>query len=239
MGRLERLFEARRAEGKRVLVAYLSVGDPTLEESADLARACVAAGADVLELGVPFSDPTPDGPAIARASQRAIRAGGGLGATLKVARSIRETSQAPIVLFGYYNPVFVRGEARTIDDAADAGVDALLIVDLPLGEGRELRDHALERAMSVIPLIAPTSAKARGAELVASSRTHPAGLRLLRRSRGPPARARRPSPRPAEPPGSCAPPPGCRSWSASASTRRRRRWSPAPRPTASWWGRPS
>lgn len=177
MGRLERLFEARRAEGKRALVAYLAVGDPSLEESVELARACLAAGADVLELGVPYSDPAADGPAIARASQRAIRAGGGLTATLKVARAIREASPtAPIVLFGYYNPIYARGEARTLADAADAGVDALLIVDLPLGEGRELRDHARERGLAIVPLIAPTSAPSRADELVVANRTHPAGF---------------------------------------------------------------
>src|SRR5580693_1924874 len=125
MNRLEAAF----ARG-RVLVAYLCVGDPSVDESVNLARACVRAGADVLELGVPFSDPTADGPAIQRASQRAIDAGGGLTATLRAARALRAVEPTVgIVLFGYYNPIFVRGEARAVSDAAEAGADALLVVD--------------------------------------------------------------------------------------------------------------
>ncbi len=154
MNRIDRAF----AGGRKVLVAYLCVGDPSLEESIDLARACVRAGADVLELGVPFSDPTADGPVIARASQRAIAKGGGLAQTLRAARAIREAEPAVgIVLFGYYNPIVVHGEARTVDEAADAGVDAFLVVDLPLEEGRSLRDAAAARDVGTIPLLAPTS----------------------------------------------------------------------------------
>jgi len=150
------------ARKKRILVTYLCVGDPSVEESVAIARACVDAGADVLELGVPFSDPTADGPTIARASLRALRAGGGLGATLRAARALRDGGcVAPIVLFGYYNPLFVRGDARAVDDAAAAGVDALLVVDLPSEEGAELRARARERGLAVIPLVAPTSSPAR------------------------------------------------------------------------------
>jgi tryptophan synthase alpha chain len=152
--RLERIF----ARGRKALVAYLCVGDPGVEESIELARACLRAGADVLELGVPFSDPTADGPVIARASQRAIAAGGGLTATLKAARAIRaEAPDAGIVLFGYYNPIFVRGEARAAGEAADAGVDAFLVVDLPLEDGAGLRGAAQQRGVGTVPLLAPTS----------------------------------------------------------------------------------
>lgn len=157
MSRLDRAF----ARGK-ALVAYLCVGDPSVEESIELARACVRAGADVLELGVPFSDPTADGPAIARASQRAIRAGGGLAATLRAARAIRAAEpDVGIVLFGYYNPVFVHGEARAAREAADAGVDALLVVDLPIEESASLRDAVRAAGMGVVPLLAPTSSAKR------------------------------------------------------------------------------
>jgi tryptophan synthase alpha chain len=155
--RLERAF----ARGK-VLVAYLCVGDPSAEESVELALACVAAGADVLELGVPFSDPTADGPAIARASQRAITRGGGLEATLRAARAVRAAApEVGIVLFGYYNPIFVRGEERVAADAAEAGVDALLVVDLPVEESGPLRAAAGARGVGVVPLLAPTSSPAR------------------------------------------------------------------------------
>jgi tryptophan synthase alpha chain len=161
MRRIEETF-ARLAQAKRkALVAYLCVGDPSVDESIELALACVDAGADILELGVPFSDPTADGPAIARASQRAITRGGGLSATLRAAKAVRARTDAPIVLFGYYNPLFVRGDARAVAAAAEAGVDALLVVDLPAEEGAELRAAAAEKGLSIVPLVAPTSSPAR------------------------------------------------------------------------------
>jgi len=157
MNRLEKVL----TRGK-VLVAYLCIGDPSLEESVDLARACVKSGADVLELGVPFSDPTADGPVIARASQRAIARGGGLEASLRAARILRASEPAAgIVLFGYYNPLFVRGEARVAREAAEAGVDALLVVDLPLEEGEALREAARAHGVGMVPLLAPTSSAER------------------------------------------------------------------------------
>jgi tryptophan synthase alpha chain len=155
---------------RKVLVAYLCVGDPDEGESVDLARACLGAGADVVELGVPFSDPTADGPAIARASQRAIAAGGGLTATLRAAQAVRESHpDAGIVLFGYYNPLFVRGEARAAREAAAAGVDALLVVDLPIEEGAALREAARSHGAGVVPLLAPTSSAARVAAVKAAA----------------------------------------------------------------------
>jgi tryptophan synthase alpha chain len=154
VSRLEGLFERRR----KVLVAYLCAGDPSLDETFDLARACIRAGADVIELGVPFSDPTADGPVISRASHRAIRAGGGLSATLGVARRIRNVEPGVgLVLFGYYNPIFVKGEGAVAEQAAAAGVDALLVVDLPAEESGSLRDAAAAHGIGVVPLLAPTS----------------------------------------------------------------------------------
>lgn len=154
MNRIEAIFR----KGRKVLVAYLCVGDPSVEESLELAKACVRAGAQVLELGVPFSDPTADGPAIARASQRAIAAGGGFEATLRVARAIRAAEpDVGLVLFGYFNPLFVYGEARAARAAAEAGVDAFIVVDLPLEEGSALRDTAGALGVGVVPLLAPTS----------------------------------------------------------------------------------
>jgi tryptophan synthase alpha chain len=155
--RIEAAFAKLAKEKRKALVAYLCIGDPSAAESVELALACVEAGADVLELGVPFSDPTADGPAIARASQRSIARGGGLSATLAAAAQIRARSAVPIVLFGYYNPLFVRGEARAAKDAADAGVDALLVVDLPHDEGPELRAAAAAHGLAIIPLVAPTT----------------------------------------------------------------------------------
>jgi tryptophan synthase alpha chain len=141
VNRLDAVF----VRGKKVLIAYLCVGDPSIDESIVLARACIRAGADVIELGVPFSDPTADGPAIASASQRASHA-------------IRSTDpHVGLVLFGYYNPLFVRGETRSARDAAEAGIDALLVVDLPIEASETLHDAAKANGMGLVPLLAPTS----------------------------------------------------------------------------------
>jgi tryptophan synthase alpha chain len=155
--RLERAFARRK-----VLVTYVCVGDPSIDESVELALACVRAGADVLELGIPFSDPTADGPAIARASQRAIAAGGGFEASVRAAEGVRaRDADVGLVLFGYYNPIFVRGEERAVREAAAAGADALLVVDLPIEESGPLRKAARAAQLGIVPLLAPTSGGAR------------------------------------------------------------------------------
>ncbi|MCA9589519.1 MAG: tryptophan synthase subunit alpha [Myxococcales bacterium] len=155
---MRRLVDAFPAGAKRKrLVTYLCVGDPDVDESVELALACVDAGADVLELGCPFSDPTADGDTIARASQRAIAAGGGLTATLRACEAIRKRTEAPVVLFGYYNPIFVRGEAAFAASAASAGADASLVVDLPVSAAADYRRAATGAGIGVIPLVAPTS----------------------------------------------------------------------------------
>ncbi len=162
---MKNLAAAFRAPGKR-LVAYLNVGDPgCATEPVDyvqIACACVEAGADVLELGVPFSDPFADGPAIAAASQRALGVGGGFADTLRIAAAIRARSPVPLVLFGYANPLIVRGFERAANEAADAGIDALLVVDLPVSADPsdaacELREAAVRAGLGVVPLLAPTS----------------------------------------------------------------------------------
>src|SRR5258707_5613369 len=114
MSRIDVVLAERRASKRRALVVYLCVGDPSLAGSVRFAHAALAAGADMLELGVPFSDPTADGPAIARASERAIRAGSSLARTLDVAREVRQTCDAPLVLFGYYNPLLIHGEKESV-----------------------------------------------------------------------------------------------------------------------------
>ncbi len=173
---LDRLWLRLGAAKRRALVAYLCVGDPSEEQSVSLACAAIAAGADVLELGVPFSDPTADGPAIARASQRAIAAGGGLVSTLRAARAIRARHpETPIVLFGYYNPIFVHGEERVIAEAAGA-VDALLVVDLPIEEAGPLRALAAKRGIVLVPLLTPTSSPARVEAVRRAHAEHPVGF---------------------------------------------------------------
>ena len=176
MGRIEEAL-ARRAANEaghpKALVTYLCCGDPDEAESVNLAVACAEEGADILELGMPFSDPTADGPAIARASQRALAKGGGFDATLRVARAVRAHCATPIVLFGYYNPLFVRGEERVVALAADAGVDAFLVVDLPLDESTSLRSLAAAREISVVPLVAPTSTPERIAKIGETAKRFP------------------------------------------------------------------
>ena len=173
MGRIEDAFAKRAAEGRKVLVPYLCVGDPDPQTSIDLALMCAEEGADILELGTPFSDPAADGPAIARASARALARGGGLVETLKVARAVRDKSEIPIVLFGYYNPLFVRGEADAARAVAQAGIDALLVVDLPIDESQSLREAAAERNLGVVPLVAPTTKLDRIAKITELSERYP------------------------------------------------------------------
>lgn len=171
--RIADAFARRAAEKRKALVTYLCCGDPDEAESIELAVACAEAGADILELGMPFSDPTADGPAIARASQRALAKGGGLTATLRVAKAIRARTATPIVLFGYYNPLFVRGEEAVVAAAADAGVDAFLVVDLPVDESLSLRTAAATKGIGVVPLVAPTTRPDRIAKLGELAKKHP------------------------------------------------------------------
>ena len=150
---------------RTALVAYLCVGDPHPSETLALARAAIAGGADILELGIPFSDPSADGKAIALASERALTHGTNVDTALSIAKALRSESEVPIVMFGYYNPLLVYGEERFVKNADDAGVDAILCVDLPFDEPADLRDCAREAGISMVPLVSPTTTDARLAEL--------------------------------------------------------------------------
>jgi len=168
--RLDDRFAKLRSEGRPALVVYLTVGDPSVDDSYECGLSALRAGADVLELGVPFSDPTADGPVIAAASYRAIHRGGSLKAALGVAERLRRESDAPLVLMGYVNTFFAMGEREAPAAAARAGVDGLLLVDLPPEEGAELRAAAQEHEIAMIPLVAPTTGRARQALLVEKAR---------------------------------------------------------------------
>jgi tryptophan synthase alpha chain len=156
-GRIAATFDALRISGKKALCAYLCMGDPSLDASVELAIAAAAAGADLIELGVPFSDPTADGPAIARASERAIRAGATITSVIDAAARVRAATSIPLVLFTYYNPILVTGEDRVASLARAAGIDALLVVDLPPEESGPLRRAAAREGLALIPLVTPTS----------------------------------------------------------------------------------
>ncbi len=157
MGRIQQAFERAQDAERAALVIYLCAGDPDLATTARLVCAAADAGADVIELGMPFSDPTADGPTIQKASERALAAGATMGGVLEVVREVRKTHQVPILLFGYYNPLLSYGEVKLANEAADAGADGFLVVDLPPEESGTLRDAAIARGMDLVPLIAPTS----------------------------------------------------------------------------------
>jgi len=156
--RLRAVFDRAAAENRAALVAYLTFADPTPGASIEIVEAACRAGADVIELGVPFSDPSADGPSIQRAMERALDAGGSLPGALDAVRTLRERDiTTPIVIFGYYNPIFVMGPDAFAERAAAAGVDAALTVDLPIDELAELATPLATRDIAVIPLVAPTS----------------------------------------------------------------------------------
>lgn len=157
MGRIADAFARARAEHRAALVIYLCAGDPDLRTTEDLVVAAADAGADVIELGVPFSDPTADGPAIQRAAERSLRGGTTLRRVLETVQAIRTRTDTPILLFGYYNPVLGYGEQKLVEDAARSGADGFLVVDLPPEESDGLRLPAIEKGLDFVPLVAPTS----------------------------------------------------------------------------------
>ena len=156
--RIDRRFAQLKTEGRAALVTFLTAGDPDAETSLALLRAIPAAGADVVELGMPFTDPMADGPAIQMSSQRALKAGQSLKKTLAMVRAFRQADDAtPLVLMGYYNPIYIYGVDRFLRDAKSAGVDGLIVVDLPPEEDEELCLPALKAGMNFIRLATPTT----------------------------------------------------------------------------------
>jgi tryptophan synthase alpha chain len=156
--RIDQRFAALRQEGRAALVTFLTAGDPDLVTSLAILRSLPAAGADIIELGMPFSDPMADGPAIQASSQRALKAGQTLKKTLEMVRSFRSADDAtPIVLMGYYNPIYVYGVDRFLTDAKAAGIDGLIVVDLPPEEDAELCLPALKAGVNFIRLATPTT----------------------------------------------------------------------------------
>jgi tryptophan synthase alpha chain len=156
--RMDRRFGALRQEGRAALVTFLMAGDPDAATSLAIVKALPKAGADVIELGMPFTDPMADGPAIQAAGLRALRAGQDMKKTLHLVREFRAGDDAtPIVLMGYYNPIYVYGVDKFLVDAKTAGVDGLIIVDLPPEEDTELCLPALQAGLNFIRLATPTT----------------------------------------------------------------------------------
>jgi tryptophan synthase alpha chain len=156
--RIDRRFAELKEQGRAALVTFLTAGDPDPETSLAILRAIPAAGADVVELGMPFTDPMADGPAIQMSSQRALKAGQTLKKTLDIVRAFRQNDDAmPLVLMGYYNPIYIYGVDRFLRDAKSAGVDGLIVVDLPPEEDAELCLPALKAGLNFIRLATPTT----------------------------------------------------------------------------------
>ena len=157
MSRLQAVFTRLRDEHKPGLVTYVTAGDPDLDRTAGILRALDRAGADVLEVGVPFSDPLADGPVIQRATERALAAGTTLSGVLDLLHSMRGEIEAPIVIFSYANPILRLGAERFADRACEAGVDGVLILDLPIEEADDFRAMLARRAIDTILLLSPTT----------------------------------------------------------------------------------
>jgi len=156
--RIEQRFAALKREGRAALVTFVTAGDPDHATSLEILRALPRAGADVIELGMPFTDPMADGPAIQASSLRALKAGQNMKKTLAMVAEFRRGDAAtPIVLMGYYNPIYIYGVARFLVDAKAAGVDGLIVVDLPPEEDSELCLPALEAGLNFIRLATPTT----------------------------------------------------------------------------------
>ena len=169
-GRIERRFAALREDGRSGLVTFTMMGDPDIETSFEILRGLPAAGADIIEIGSPFTDPMADGPVIQVAGQRALKAGITLEKTIALVRRFRETDgETPLILMGYYNPIYIYGVERFLGDALDAGLDGLIIVDLPPEEDSELCLPALEAGLAFIRLTAPTTDDARLPRVLANS----------------------------------------------------------------------
>ena len=156
--RIDKRFKALRQEGRGGLVAFVTAGDPDYDTSLAILKGLPAAGADVIELGMPFSDPMADGPAIQASSLRALQAGMTLKKTIAMVREFRQgDAETPIVLMGYYNPIYIYGVDAFLKDAREAGVDGLIVVDLPPEEEGELCLPALKAGINFIYLTAPTT----------------------------------------------------------------------------------
>ena len=168
-GRIERKFRALADAGELGLIAYITAGDPSLEASAKIVVAAAEAGADIIEIGVPFSDPVADGPVIQRASERALRSGTTLAGVLELVRNLRTRTDVPLVLFSYFNPLLQMGLEKFAEAAASAGADGVLATDLTPEEAGEYRTALHGQGLDTVFLAAPTSTDERLARIAEAS----------------------------------------------------------------------
>jgi tryptophan synthase alpha chain len=170
MSRIATRFAALKAEGRGALITYLQAYDPDRATSLDILRGLPSAGADLLEIGMPFTDPMADGPSIQRAGLRALRAGGTVAGVLDLVREFRAGDDAtPVVLMGYFNPILTYGVPRFAADAAAAGVDGVIVVDVPPEEADEIEPETRAQGLDLIRLIAPTTDEARLPRVLAAT----------------------------------------------------------------------
>ena len=168
--RIASTFSRLSKEHRAGLVTFITAGDPNLQTSLEILHRLPSAGADIIEIGMPFSDPMADGPAIQAASLRSLANGGSLRATLEMVRSFREKDQTtPLILMGYFNPIYQYGTTQFVNDAASAGVDGLIMVDLPPEEDDELCDPARTAGLHWIRLVTPTTNASRLSDVLANS----------------------------------------------------------------------
>lgn len=170
MNRIDETFEKLTAKGEKALIAYIMAGDPSLQDTESLVLELERAGADIVELGVPFSDPIADGPVIQRAAERALRSGTSLRKILAVVPALRAKTQVPLVLMAYYNTIHAFGETDFCWQAATAGVDGLIVPDMPPEEAGLLDAEAVRAGLDIIYLLAPTSTPDRRAMVARRSR---------------------------------------------------------------------
>jgi len=169
--RIAETFDKLRKQGEKALIPYIMAGDPSLGETESLVLALEQAGADLIELGVPFSDPIADGPVIQKAAERALRSGTSLKSILSTVKTLRTKTQIPLILMTYYNTIMAMGEQEFCQQAVEAGVDGVIVPDMPPEEADDLCKAARKaKGPVVIFLLAPTSTKARQAEVI--KRTH-------------------------------------------------------------------
>ncbi|MFO7295567.1 MAG: tryptophan synthase subunit alpha [Caldicoprobacter sp.] len=157
MNRIDMVFNDLREKGSKALITYITAGDPNLGATADLIIEMEKAGADIIELGIPYSDPLADGPVIQRASARALNNGIKIADIMNMVRSVRQATQIPLIYLVYYNSVFKYGIDRFVKEAHDVGIDGIIIPDLPLEERGEVFDITKQYGIHLIPLVAPTS----------------------------------------------------------------------------------
>ncbi|MEM6811252.1 MAG: tryptophan synthase subunit alpha [Pseudomonadota bacterium] len=170
MNRITKRFQSLKGENKKALITFITAGDPNEEKSLSVLKSLPKAGADLIEIGMPFTDPMADGPAIQEAGIRALDAGMSLEKLLKMVTEFRDSDdETPVILMGYFNPIYKYGRGKFVKDAKEAGVDGLIIVDLPPEEDQELREPAKLVDLQFIKLLTPTTKKERLDKVLANA----------------------------------------------------------------------